>query len=130
LITIEENSEKILQQDYKKLTTGKYNQLLNYICYSISKGSIIYPYKLKSSKLHIIQKEFINYCPYIREILKSQIINGNKNAEYGLRILHKEVGSFWICGKLNDVSEFYVCYEDSVPQNIIELMFRMNLDLF
>ena len=51
--------------------------------------------------------------------------------EYGIHLCDAEscdgsVLNYWIVGRVNeDGSEIFVCFEDSIPQSIVEMGFRM-----
>lgn len=123
------------------VTQGPYNVLLGYVVHSNSNGLILFHNSHNSS----IASVFSLKCQVIRQILHSKrmIANMSQDAdpivEFGIHIDHKvplvgnsvaQVG-YWICGRMNDkLDEFYVCYEDSIPQEVAELAYRLYSRLY
>ncbi|KAG2386952.1 hypothetical protein C9374_001987 [Naegleria lovaniensis] len=123
------------------VTQGPYNVLLGYVVHSNSNGLILFHNSHNSS----IASVFSLKCQVIRQVLHSKrmIANGSQDfdqiVEFGIHIDHRvplvgtsvaQVG-YWICGRMNDkLDEFYVCYEDSIPQEVVELSYRLYSRLY
>lgn len=119
-------------------TEGPYNVLLHYISHNEREGTIILPTSLspKPSSLLSIELRFIKTIEIIREVLLSKKHEEKSNVvvEYGIHAedsesFDKMIG-YWIIGRMTNNDEFYVCYEDSVPQNVAELMHRLGTRLY
>jgi hypothetical protein len=113
------------------LTEG--NVLLHYLSHTERDGVILLPTTLvpKPSGLLAIENRFIKTIEIIREVLLTRRHEERSSAviEYGVHVednesLDKNIG-YWIVGRLIDNGEFYVCYEDSVPQSTVEMAHRL-----
>ena len=128
-----------------KLTAGDKNCLLHYVHLDVLEGILLSSKSVEeSSKNKIIIQNF-NRCAHIihkllyntvrfKKILNEDMdktaINKNLIAikEHGI-LFQFENMTYWVIGRLYaapHAKEFYVCYEDSAPQNMIEMAFKLN----
>ncbi|XP_043283272.1 protein inturned isoform X2 [Venturia canescens] len=128
-----------------KLTAGEKNCLLHYVHLDVLEGLLLSSRTIENPmKNEKIVKNFNRYAHAIHKLLDNtvrfkKIVNEdvdktlmNKNLiaikEHGV-LFDFENTSYWVVGRLYaapEPKEFYVCYEDSVPQNIVEMAFKLN----
>jgi hypothetical protein len=113
------------------LTDG--NVLLHYLAHTNLDGVILLPTALapRTGGLKAIENRFVRIVEIIREVLltKRHEERSSTVVEYGIHVednesLDKPIG-YWVVGRLIPDGEFYVCYEDSVPQNAVEMAHRL-----
>ncbi|EFC48624.1 predicted protein [Naegleria gruberi] len=131
------SNETIIGSNMKHFVTqGPYNVLLGYVVHSNSNGVILY----HNSSNPAIASVFSLKCQVVRQVLQSKrSMSDDPIVEFGIHIDQKvplpnnTIGhiGYWICGRMNDMlDEFYVCYEDSIPQDVVELSYRLYSRLY
>ncbi|KAL9648095.1 hypothetical protein ABK040_007461 [Willaertia magna] len=114
------------------VTQGNYNVLLNYVIHSHANGVIL----LQLNDQVDISSIFINKCQIIRQVLKSKRnLSNDYIVEHGIHLTNNNNNNnnigYWICGRMNDKNdEFYIAYEDTIPQDVIELSYRLYSHLY
>lgn len=131
-----------------KITAGKDNVLFHYVQIEVGEGYILSPTNVLDN--HIVQT-FRRTCQLIhavlqntikfRQILSEDAVNkpnsGHRSLvaikEHGVLVnLRNEKGElveFWVIGRLfnSPTRELYVCHRADVPQNLVEIAFRLSL---
>jgi hypothetical protein len=125
----------------KVITTGNKNSLIYYVHIDLFEGILI------SSRVSDMDSEFLsnlNVCSQaIHKLLSDtkrykkllshdagkSVINKNLIAikEHGI-LLEWDNCTYWVVGRLYNSprpKELYICYQDSTPQNLIEMSFRL-----
>ena len=118
------------------VTQGPYNILLSYVVHFNSNGVILF----HTNENPAIAAMFSLKCQVVRQVLQSKrFIAEDPVVEFGIHIDQKiplsatstgHIG-YWICGRMNDkMDEFYICYEDSISQDVVELSYRLYSRLY
>lgn len=152
-----ESSQKSLDNDdtfYKDfcdivpqtITFGPENVLYHYIQLDFSEGVILSSINLNSCKEpnDILTDIFRRGCLQIHRMLQNTLkfnkMITKENKISRAAILPKEQGisvqlkigneriNFWIVGRLFGIKELYVCYDSRIPQNMVEIAFRIGLN--
>ncbi|XP_063981427.1 protein inturned [Diachasmimorpha longicaudata] len=130
-----------------KLTAGDKNCLLHYVHLDTLEGvllssrtieqpdknsEIIATFNECAHSIHKLLNNAVRFKKMLNEDVDKTAINKNLVAikEHGV-LFECESLSFWVVGRLYAVpqaKEFYVCYEDTVPQNLVEMAFRLNIN--
>lgn len=127
------------------LTVGERNYLIYYLHLNLCEGILISStfdkYTIRTSEIII---KFSRCIKMIRRLLQNalrykKILNQDTNKyEINKSLMSiREQGTlftwnnliYWVVGKMfpyPHAKEFYVCYHDSTPQNLIEMLFRLN----
>lgn len=128
-----------------KLTAGERNCLLHYVHLDTLEGIILSSRSVedrsKNEKIvrnfnrcaHVIHRLLYNTVRFkkiLNEDMDKTTINKNLVAikEHGI-LFDCENTSYWVIGRLYaapHAKEFYVCYEDTAPQNMVEMAFKLN----
>ncbi|KAF7993028.1 hypothetical protein HCN44_005809 [Aphidius gifuensis] len=128
-----------------KLTAGLKNSLFHFVHLDSLEGLLLSSRIINNSNknsdiiaifnktAHCIHKLFNNSVRFknmINTEVDKTLINKNLVAikEHGILF---ELGdlTFWVVGRLYaapNITEFYVCYQDTTPQNLVEMAFRLN----
>jgi len=136
------------------LTSGEKNCLYHYIGYSDFNGIIVSPIHKPAAEYKSLTELFFKTISSIRNMLhkrkmptknESSIQSHNNSplipvqsfTEFGIKLSNVEPTlisqSFWVVGRLyfspSDLevmeNEFYICYEDGIPQSTVELAFKL-----
>ncbi|KAL3279394.1 hypothetical protein HHI36_016904 [Cryptolaemus montrouzieri] len=140
-----------------QIATGAANVLYHYVQFDALEGILISPpeYKVESRTQKIVISSFRKCCQQIHGLFQNTIRFKDMSSQDMAKsvmnkslIAIKEYGtmfecpfldekeskknkiSFWVIGRLffsPHVREVYVCYNDAIPQNLIELAFKMNM---
>ncbi|KAK0091973.1 hypothetical protein PV326_002431 [Microctonus aethiopoides] len=128
-----------------RLTAGEKNCLLHFVNLDALEGILLSSRIIENAEKNSEIMTIFNECAHtIHRLLNNAVkfkkmlndeddttaINKNLVAikEHGVLFDYENL-SFWVVGRLFSaphVKEFYVCYEDSVPQNLIEMAFRLH----
>lgn len=128
----------------KKLTAGDKNYLYYYVHLDMTEGILLSSKPIensqKSNKLlmnfnrcvHTIHKLLYNTVRFKRmqnQDIDKTVINKSLIAikEQGV-LFEWEDSTYWVVGRLYTTphaKELYVCYQDSAPQNLIEIAFKL-----
>lgn len=126
------------------------NVLYHFTLLDVSEGMIITSINNHNSngKNNILIDIFRRGCIKIHDLLQNTIKFNHMISKENSKISHKatsmmaiketgimiqiklnsgELAEFWIVGRLFGNRELFVCHESSIPQNMIELAFRINL---
>jgi hypothetical protein len=152
--TILSETEDIQPQ---QLTAGKENVLFHFVQFDSTEGVLVCPpeCRLQSQTINGILNSFRKSCHKIHSLFQNTMRFKNMPAQDMAKsvmnkslIAIKEHGVMFECPFLDDVDnrknkikywvvgrlfymphprEVYVCYQDNIPQNIIELAFRIDL---
>ncbi|XP_057318515.1 protein inturned [Microplitis mediator] len=127
-----------------RITSGPKNVLIHFVQLDLFEGVLMSPKTIEHPEknaeiistfnecahtIHRLLSNTVRFKSMASEDLASVPINKNLVAikEHGILFDYESV-SFWVIGRLFEtpcLREFYVCYEDSVPQNLIEMAFRL-----
>ncbi|XP_011298415.1 protein inturned [Fopius arisanus] len=129
-----------------KLTAGDKNCLLHYVHLDILEGVLLSSRTIENPEknseimstfnecahsIHRLLKNTVRFKKMLNEDVDKTEINKNLVAikEHGV-LFECESLTFWVIGRLYaaPAKEFYVCYEDTVPQNLVEMAFRLNIN--
>ncbi|EEZ98662.1 protein inturned [Tribolium castaneum] len=143
----------------RQLTAGKDNVLFHFIQFDATEGILIGPpeCRLQSQTIDAILDCFRNACHKFHSLFQNTLRFKNMPAQDMAKsvmnkslIAIKEHGVMFECPFLDDIDnkksnikywvvgrlfymphprEVYVCYQENIPQNIIELAFKIDLDL-
>lgn len=128
-----------------RLTAGDKNCLLHFVHLDAHEGvllssriiecpeknaEIIVTFNKCAHTIHKLLNNAVRFKKMLNEDVDKTAINKNLVAikEHGVLFDYENL-SFWVVGRLfsaPQAKEFYVCYEDSVPQNLIEMAFRLH----
>ncbi|XP_015599831.1 protein inturned [Cephus cinctus] len=129
----------------KKLTSGEKNVLFHYIHLDMLEGILLSSEtaenSLKNAKIltnfnrcaHIIHKllhNTVRFKKMLSQDMDKSVINKSLIAikEHGV-LFEWDSLSYWVIGRLYTTphpKELYVCYQDTAPQNLVEMAFRLN----
>ncbi|XP_017799243.1 PREDICTED: protein inturned [Habropoda laboriosa] len=129
----------------KVLTTGDKNYLYHYVHLDMVEGILLSSKPLEHSGkdhaflvnfnrcVHIIHKLLYNTVRFktmLNSDMDKTVINKSLIAvkEYGV-LFEWENLTYWVVGRLHTTphpKELYVCYQDSAPQNLIEMAFKLH----
>ncbi|XP_031848472.1 inturned planar cell polarity protein isoform X3 [Nomia melanderi] len=129
----------------KILTTGEKNYLYHYVHLDMTEGILLSSKPLESpEKDHTIIVNF-NKCVHIIHRLLHNTVRFKKmlNSDMDKTVINKSLiavkehgvlfewdnVSYWVVGRLYTTphtKELYVCYQDSAPQNLIEIAFKLH----
>lgn len=139
--------ERLLNQaEYlipKKLTAGNKNYLYHYVHLDTVEGILLSSIQnmSKDNKIlvnfnkcvHIIHRLLYNTIRFKKMLNQDMDKTINRSLiavkEHGV-LFEWENTSFWVIGRLYTnphPKELYVCYQDSAPQNLIEIAFQLHL---
>ncbi|XP_034934477.1 protein inturned [Chelonus insularis] len=127
-----------------RLTTGEKNCLLYFVHLDTFEGilmssrtvenpeknsEIIAKFNECAHTIHKLLSNTVRYKKMVKEDEDTSAVNKNLVTikEHGVLFEYENV-TFWVIGRLFEApyaKEFYVCYEDSAPQNLIEMAFRL-----
>ncbi|XP_030767926.1 protein inturned [Sitophilus oryzae] len=139
-----------------QITTGPHNVLYHFVHLDLTEGVLIGPVECStlSQTYDVILNNFKKCCQNIHGIFQNTLRFKNMSAQEIAKSLMnksliaiKEYGtlfecpfldekdkkgrvSYWVVGRLFYMphpKEVYVCYQDSVPQNVVELAFKISL---
>ncbi|XP_023311186.1 protein inturned [Anoplophora glabripennis] len=140
-----------------QLTAGNDNVLYHFVQLDTTEGILLCPpeSKLQTQTYELILNNFRRCCQQIHTLFQNTLRFKNMPAQDMAKsvmnkslIAIKEHGiifecpylddketkkykvSYWVVGRLFYVPhprEMYVCYQDSIPQNLIEIAFKMNM---
>ncbi|KAF7272761.1 hypothetical protein GWI33_014470 [Rhynchophorus ferrugineus] len=139
-----------------QVTSGPHNVLYHFIHLDSTEGTLISPveYTAQSQTYGLILNNFKKFCQNIHTIFQNTLRFKSMPAQDIAKSLMnksliaiKEYGMLFECSYLDDrdkkgrvpywvvgrlfymphPKELYVCYQDSIPQNIVELAFKINL---
>nr|XP_033322916.1 protein inturned isoform X1 [Megalopta genalis] len=129
----------------KILTTGDKNYLYHYMHLDMAEGILLSSKPLESSeKNHKVIVNF-NRCVHIIHRLLHNTVRFKKmlNSDMDKTVINKSLiavkehgvlfewdnTTYWVVGRLYTTphpKELYVCYQDSAPQNLIEIAFKLH----
>lgn len=130
----------------QKLTFGPANVLYHFTQLDFSEGIILTTINENACKppCDILVDVFRRSCLSIHDILQDTIKFNEQLAretkitskammpkEQGMLIdlqLEKDRLSFWVIGRLFGTKELYICYDSKIPQNMVEIAFRIALN--
>lgn len=127
-----------------RITTGPKNVLIHYVHLDPFEGVLMSSRTIENPGKNADVINTFNECAHtIHKLLGNTVrfktlaiedpasvaINKNLVAikEHGILFEYEGI-NFWVIGRLFEtpcLKEFYVCYEDSVPQNLIEMAFKL-----
>ncbi|KAG8039143.1 hypothetical protein G9C98_003450 [Cotesia typhae] len=127
-----------------RITTGPKNVLIHYVHLDPFEGvlmssrtienpgknaDVINTFNECAHTIHKLLGNTVRFKTLAIEDPASVVINKNLVAikEHGILFEYEGI-NFWVIGRLFEtpcLKEFYVCYEDSVPQNLIEMAFKL-----
>lgn len=127
----------------KKLTAGDKNYLYHYVHLDMVEGILLSPKSIDvppNSKIlvnfnrcvHIIHRllnNTVRFKKMLNQDMDKTVINKSLIAikEHGV-LFELENTSYWVVGRLYMTphpKELYICYQDSAPQNLIEIAFKL-----
>ena len=129
----------------KFLTSGEKNYLLHYVHLDSLEGILISStidrelsqdseLMLKFSScayvIHRLLQNTVRYKKMLNQDMDKSLINKSLIAikEHGV-LFHWNNTPYWIVGRMYSSiqsKEVYVCYQDSAPQNLVEMIFRLH----
>ncbi|XP_033222182.1 protein inturned isoform X3 [Belonocnema kinseyi] len=129
----------------KVLTSGDKNYLFHYVYLDLFEGilisSTIDRYLIKNSELltkcsrcaHVIHRllqNTVRYKKMLTQDMDKSVINKTLVAikEHGV-LFDWNKTTYWVVGRMYSTfqaKEIYVCFQDSAPQNLVEMAFRLN----
>lgn len=129
----------------KVLTTGNKNYLYHYVHLDMVEGILLSSKPLENSTkdhkilvnfnkcIHIIHKllhNAVRFKKMLNSDMDKTVINKSLIAvkEHGVLFEWENV-TYWVVGRLYTTphpKELYVCYQDSAPQNLIEVAFKLH----
>lgn len=129
----------------KRLTAGDKNYLYHYVHLDMVEGILLSSIPIQSTSkdnkilvnfnkcVHVIHRLLHNTVRFkmLNQDIDKTVINRSLIAvkEHGV-LFEWENTAFWVIGRLYTnphPKELYVCHQDSAPQNLIEIAFRLHL---
>lgn len=127
------------------LTVGDGNYLLHYLHLDLCEGILISSFfdkcVIKNSEIvskfsrcvqmmHTFLQNTLRYRKIVNQDGEKNVINKSLVSikEYGTLFVWNNL-SYWVVGRILPyprTKEIYVCYQDSTPQNLVEMTFRLN----
>jgi len=127
-----------------KLTTGYYNSLFHFLIFQKHRGTFICPNDTQCDSSDLLTTNIMNCfkhaCEQIHDMFTQNQHDQVQLLEHGV-LFHAEQThgaemkvnapnvSYWVVGRLVRYGlaeeEIYVCFQDGVPQNIIEMAFKL-----
>lgn len=128
----------------KKLTAGEKNFLYHYVQLDTTEGILLSAKSIENTEkhnkllinfnrcVHIIHKLLYNTVRFKQmqnPDIDKTVINKSLIAikEHGI-LFEWEDTTYWVVGRLYTIphpKELYVCYQDSAPQNLVEIAFKL-----
>ncbi|KAK2587178.1 hypothetical protein KPH14_002926 [Odynerus spinipes] len=129
----------------KKLTAGEKNYLYHYVHLDLTEGILLSSDPIETSSkdnkilinfnmcvhtIHRLLHNTIRFKTMLNQDMDKTVINKSLIAikEHGI-LFEWENTTYWVIGRLYTTphpKELYVCYQDSAPQNLVEIAFRLN----
>ncbi|KAL2738786.1 protein inturned [Vespula squamosa] len=128
-----------------KLTAGEKNYLYHYVHLDLTEGILLSSHPIETSSkdnkilinfnkcvhmIHRLLHNTIRFKTMLNQDMDKTVINKSLIAikEHGI-LFEWENTTYWVIGRLYTSphpKELYVCYQDSAPQNLVEIAFRLN----
>ncbi|XP_046835061.1 protein inturned isoform X2 [Vespa crabro] len=128
-----------------KLTAGEKNYLYHYVHLDLTEGILLSSHPIETSSkdnkilinfnkcvhmIHRLLHNTIRFKTMLNQDMDKTVINKSLIAikEHGI-LFEWDNTTYWVIGRLYTTphpKELYVCYQDSAPQNLVEIAFRLN----
>ncbi|KAF7384454.1 hypothetical protein HZH68_014066 [Vespula germanica] len=128
-----------------KLTAGEKNYLYHYVHLDLTEGILLSSHPIETTSkdnkilinfnrcvhmIHRLLHNTIRFKTMLNQDMDKTVINKSLIAikEHGI-LFEWENTTYWVIGRLYTTphpKELYVCYQDSAPQNLVEIAFRLN----
>lgn len=128
-----------------KLTAGEKNYLYHYVHLDLTEGILLSSHPIETSSkdnkilinfnkcvhmIHRLLHNTVRFKTMLNQDMDKTMINKSLIAikEHGI-LFEWDNTTYWVIGRLYTSphpKELYVCYQDSAPQNLVEIAFRLN----